>query len=1342
MMSKAALVVLMTVMPTVAMAQLAIDVVEPVQGSCVNNGDEVFTGGFFGGEIIPPPRDVPVVLDIAGHGGMPVDVIIEVDGLEAVQGTFFPVDANDTRTDAFSIPAFFIQDGQNAGFTARVSMNGGDPVQDQVSFELDREPPLLRVDLDALPDLQVCYAQQPDVDFTIFEDGVESLDDVDLTDETANNGCEVSRVITLRDECNNAQEVRLNTLRVAPDPISVSVQAYRCGLEDCPFQGEDAEPVAAGTRVGAATANFEADGPNGCVFGLEARYFLNEEPPEEFGPEDGALLVPGDRLEAPGTYTIVAIATTCNDVSVRAETTVVVLDRPIADPGGEDEAGVDDPENVPERHTYRVVQGEPLELDGSGSSAAPELGGIVRWEWDLDLDGENEFDGEDIPRVAYDSGIGDGENIGLLSITAGNGGVARQAFRVIVEDVDPICEIAAGPYVGVEGQRVEFDGSGSRVGHASDPLIAFDWDFGDGRFPQRGFELTNPGHTFPDSGEFEVTLTVEDIDSTSEPCVVIATIEDVSPIVEGILAFNADDLREGDFVSFSSGTTRAGAAADPIAEYCWDYGDGSPEECGPNLLGPVHQYVTSGDFTVCLRVHDEEPDDTAEGCIDISIGDVDPFIARINGPALATEGDTVDFDAIGVLAGGPFDALSRIEWDFGDGQVEIVDLVANPGQTRVTHTFEDDSDNGNERDDDDFFIVSATVYDQDSQSDTVTLRIRVTDVGPVAAAEALYPDDDRQALEGVELDLSAAGSAPGNASDPIVEYRWDFGDGTQGEGERVRHAWPDAGTYQVRLTVVDEDGSQATANLNINVANVAPRIFVETASDQLEVSQEAEFRLVVQDVPADRPPPSIEWDMGDGTTYSDRGAVTHAYQALGEYVVRVRVDHPGEQDEAAETEYRVTVTPAAATITLVEPAQPLDQVIMGREGEPLAIRIQVDSAPLGDDRFDGEVITAADRLPQGAVFSEDLGDENNDRRARKWLDINWTPTFYQSGEHVIQIRALAPVTNTSREFNLRIQIAEAGSPLLAALGTDGGSGRVNLYRYGQRNGALTFNRFGSVDIGIGARGLAYDQRDGQRVFAGVPSAGVAVVNTTGAPSLQRVIPTGAGTAAVVWGDGMLWALNSEDRTISIIDPETLKIDRTVDLMATSRPYDMAWLPAGFDGIEAARLVVVDALSGEALMLDPAALADGDAGEIARADIGGALDRVVADPATGWLHIADRKTRTVYQVSAADLAAGAPRVQGVDTGFRARDIGVRDGVAYIATDAGVWTIGADGREDAPDDTDQVVSAITALPEGFVASGGIITGQDDRVYNYNLQFDRLADAPGSGMRRLAAFVALED
>ncbi len=54
----------------------------------------------------------------------------------------------------------------------------------------------------------------------------------------------------------------------------------------------------------------------------------------------------------------------------------------------------------------------------------------------------------------------------------------------------------------------------------------------------------------------------------------------------------------------------------------------------------------------------------------------------------------------------------------------------------------------------------------------------------------------------VYLDASDAYDPDGR----LVGYQWDFGDGTSGNGVQVQHDYVAAGSYTVRLTVVDDDG--------------------------------------------------------------------------------------------------------------------------------------------------------------------------------------------------------------------------------------------------------------------------------------------------------------------------------------------------------------------------------------------------------------------------------------------------------------------------------------------------------------------------------------------------------
>jgi len=58
----------------------------------------------------------------------------------------------------------------------------------------------------------------------------------------------------------------------------------------------------------------------------------------------------------------------------------------------------------------------------------------------------------------------------------------------------------------------------------------------------------------------------------------------------------------------------------------------------------------------------------------------------------------------------------------------------------------------------------------------------------------------------------------------IISYEWDFGDGTIGNGEYVYHQYCDCGTYDVTLTVTDNDGLKGnlTKSIVVVLANYPP----------------------------------------------------------------------------------------------------------------------------------------------------------------------------------------------------------------------------------------------------------------------------------------------------------------------------------------------------------------------------------------------------------------------------------------------------------------------------------------------------------------------------------------
>jgi|GEM_PF-1169531 len=71
--------------------------------------------------------------------------------------------------------------------------------------------------------------------------------------------------------------------------------------------------------------------------------------------------------------------------------------------------------------------------------------------------------------------------------------------------------------------------------------------------------------------------------------------------------------------------------------------------------------------------------------------------------------------------------------------------------------------------------------------------------------------------ETVTFDASASYDPDGT----IVDYMWDFGDGTTGNGSIVNHTYTRAGVYTVTLTVTDDEGLSNTATTSVIVVTEA-----------------------------------------------------------------------------------------------------------------------------------------------------------------------------------------------------------------------------------------------------------------------------------------------------------------------------------------------------------------------------------------------------------------------------------------------------------------------------------------------------------------------------------------
>jgi len=112
------------------------------------------------------------------------------------------------------------------------------------------------------------------------------------------------------------------------------------------------------------------------------------------------------------------------------------------------------------------------------------------------------------------------------------------------------------------------------------------------------------------------------------------------------------------------------------------------------------------------------------------------------------------------------------------------------------------------------FVVQLTVVDSAGQSATAETVVTVDNLSPIASCR--FSNDAPVPAESVLFDGSASYDADGE----LVDFIWDFGDGTVQRGTRVSHAYDAIGVYTVQLTVVDNGGATGivTHTMTVHVA--------------------------------------------------------------------------------------------------------------------------------------------------------------------------------------------------------------------------------------------------------------------------------------------------------------------------------------------------------------------------------------------------------------------------------------------------------------------------------------------------------------------------------------------
>ena len=163
---------------------------------------------------------------------------------------------------------------------------------------------------------------------------------------------------------------------------------------------------------------------------------------------------------------------------------------------------------------------------------------------------------------------------------------------------------------------------------------------------------------------------------------------------------------------------------------------------------------------------------------------------------------TASFDA--TLSQRASDEVLSYVWTFGDGSSASGPLV--------DHTYAQDGT----------YDVALTIYDAKGVSSSTHLAVNA--LNPLPTATFSYSPKSMMegsyivgASEWVTFDASSS-----TDDGEVTAYKWNFGDGQYAEGAVAQHRFTYAGTYNVALTVTDNDGGESTYVQQITILGGPP----------------------------------------------------------------------------------------------------------------------------------------------------------------------------------------------------------------------------------------------------------------------------------------------------------------------------------------------------------------------------------------------------------------------------------------------------------------------------------------------------------------------------------------
>jgi len=366
------------------------------------------------------------------------------------------------------------------------------------------------------------------------------------------------------------------------------------------------------------------------------------------------------------------------------------------------------------------------------------------------------------------------------------------------------------------------------------PGLVYSWDFGDGNTSN----LQNPVHLYTAEGTYSVTLNIKDIYGCTGSVSKNNYVKIANPKADFKLSDSIGSCPPLviNFTNTSTGYSNA----------IWDFGDGNTS----SAVNPSHFYSTAGIFNVTLTIS------IGGGCITKKTKQI-----KITGP-------TGSFSYLNNMGCDPLETQFKANtgknisfiWDFSDGTtVPTSDSV-------ISHVY----------------TTPGAYLPKMILVDTSGCRVPITgtDTIKVFGIAASFNHSDSMLCDSGTVQFTNTSTS----NDLIVNYLWNFGDGTTSATANPLHGYNQPGTYNTSLAVTTQKGCKDTVdNLTSIRINPSPKISIQGNASAC-VPAVLNFSGIISN--PDTSTISWKWDFANGNISTQQNPAAQNYSSAGTFTIK------------------------------------------------------------------------------------------------------------------------------------------------------------------------------------------------------------------------------------------------------------------------------------------------------------------------------------------------------------------------------------------------------------------------------------------------------------------------